>query len=81
MAIYCSKRVLTASAGYRVFLDGEEIQGCYFADEEAGVALCYERGASGQFLAGSERHTPKVVLERGAVQVVPPYQVISRTGR
>lgn len=79
--IYCARRVQSVSRGWRVFLDGEEIEGCFLAYPEAGMVLCYERDTRGNFQTGDRDRGPRVMMYRGAVQVIEPSQTISKDGR
>ena len=53
-----------------VYLNGEILRGCHTADEELGVACCYEKDAGGHYIVDGDHC--KTVEVRGEVQIVVP---------
>lgn len=49
----------------KVLVDGVEVHKCHTADEEQGIALCYQTNPNGSVKLG-----PDVVF-RGVVQIIP----------
>jgi len=53
-----------------VYLNGEILHRCHTADEELGVAYCYEKDANGYYITDGDHF--KTVEVRGEVKIVVP---------
>lgn len=65
---------------YCVFLDGKELEQCFTADEELGLAYCYQATSNGVPIVDRSGPEPKLkeITRRGKVEI--RYRLEPKTG-
>ncbi len=61
------------AVGTEIYLDGEKIEQCFTADEELGIAYCYELNEEGLVMIDPKTGDRlKEIERRGNVKIVVP---------
>lgn len=54
---------------YLAYCDGQQLPNCFFADEEAGEAHCYEVNSEGRMFCRPGGEGPSMVVMRGRIEL------------